>query len=54
MSKNAKKWFKVVESGIKILMFVLEEKATTTSMTFFTSEYESKLDSKGRIVLPDR
>jgi MraZ protein len=44
----------VVESGIKILMFVLEEKTTTTSMTFFTSEYESKLDSKGRLVLPAR
>lgn len=27
---------------------------TTTSMTFFTSEYESKLDSKGRLVLPSR
>jgi len=27
---------------------------TTTSMTFFTSEYESKLDAKGRLVLPSR
>jgi len=25
-----------------------------TSMTFFTSEYESKLDAKGRLVLPSR
>jgi MraZ protein len=25
-----------------------------TSMTFFTSEYESKLDAKGRLVLPAR
>ncbi len=29
-------------------------KTTTTSMTFFTSEYESKLDAKGRLVLPAR
>ena len=28
--------------------------ATTTSMTFFTSEYESKVDAKGRLVLPAR
>lgn len=30
------------------------KKTTTTSMTFFTSEYESKLDAKGRLVLPAR
>jgi MraZ protein len=35
-------------------MFALEEKTTTTSMTFFTSEYECKLDPKGRLVLPAR
>ena len=31
-----------------------QSKATTTSMTFFTSEYECKLDAKGRLVLPSR
>ena len=30
------------------------KEATTTSMTFFTSEYESKVDAKGRLVLPAR
>lgn len=35
-------------------MFALEEKTTTTVMTFFTSEFESKLDAKGRMVLPAR
>ena len=35
-------------------MFVKERRTTTTSMTFFTSEYESKLDAKGRMVLPAR
>ena len=35
-------------------MFALERRTTTTSMTFFTSEYESKLDAKGRMVLPAR
>ena len=35
-------------------MFVKERRTTTTSMTFFTSEYESKLDTKGRLVLPAR
>jgi MraZ protein len=35
-------------------MFAWEKKTTTTSMTFFTSEYECKLDSKGRLVLPAR
>lgn len=43
----------MVESGVKIPMFVWE-KTTTTSMTFFTSRYESKLDAKGRLVLPAR
>lgn len=32
----------------------MKAKTTTTVMTFFTSEYESKLDSKGRLVLPSR
>src|SRR5882757_9045746 len=32
----------------------MENKTTTTSMTFFTSEYECKLDAKGRLVLPAR
>ena len=32
----------------------MEDKTTTTSMTFFTSEYECKLDAKGRLVLPAR
>jgi MraZ protein len=31
-----------------------EKKTTTTVMTFFTSEYECKLDVKGRIALPSR
>ena len=35
-------------------MFVKERRTTTTSMTFFTSEYESKLDAIGRLVLPAR
>ncbi len=35
-------------------MFVKERRTTTASMTFFTSEYESKLDAKGRLVLPAR
>src|SRR5882762_9480280 len=32
----------------------MEDRTTTTSMTFFTSEYECKLDAKGRLVLPAR
>lgn len=44
----------MVESGVKLPMFALEEKTTTTVMTFFTSEFESKLDAKGRMVLPAR
>jgi len=44
----------VVESGLNFSMFVRGNKTTTTSMTFFTSEYESKLDAKGRLVLPSR
>lgn len=35
-------------------MFAKEKKTTTTSMTFFTSEFECKLDAKGRLILPSR
>ena len=35
-------------------MFAKEKLTTTTSMTFFTSEYLCKLDAKGRLVLPSR
>lgn len=32
----------------------METRQPLQSMTFFTSEYESKLDAKGRLVLPSR
>lgn len=38
----------------RITLQGVTSKTTTTSMTFFTSEYESKLDAKGRLVLPAR
>lgn len=45
----------MVENVIFLFKFAIRgKKTTTTSMTFFTSEYESKLDVKGRLVLPAR
>ena len=47
-----------MENYIRLLRRVPDlsgkETTTTTSMTFFTSEYESKIDPKGRLVLPAR
>lgn len=40
--------------GENYISLLKRKKATTTSMTFFTSEYECKLDAKGRLVLPAR
>ena len=40
--------------GENYISLFKRKKATTTSMTFFTSEYECKLDAKGRLVLPAR
>lgn len=40
--------------GENCISLLKRKKATTTSMTFFTSEYECKLDAKGRLVLPAR
>ena len=51
MQKSGSKWLKVVQ----ICYVCLGGKDNHyTSMTFFTSEYESKLDAKGRLVLPSR
>lgn len=49
----------MVESGIKLFMFVWRNCTCSYNdnhyvMSFFTSKYESKLDSKGRLVLPAR
>lgn len=38
----------------KYIRLLTEKKTTTTVMTFFTSEYECKLDVKGRLGLPAR
>src|SRR5690606_10273755 len=63
MRENAKKWGEVVESGTKLLCLLRNTWLCAEyvfrnnhykSMTFFTSEYESKLDAKGRLVLPAR
>lgn len=54
MVKSGKKWGKVVENGKIFHMFVIKKKRTTTIMTFFTSEYECKLDAKGRLTLPSK
>jgi MraZ protein len=52
LRENAKKWDEVVESGKKCVCLFKEQ--PLRPMTFFTSEYESKLDAKGRLVLPAR
>ena len=40
---------------VEISLFLLRRKRQPlSSMTFFTSEYECKLDAKGRLVLPAR
>ena len=42
---------KVVENYLRLFR---RKRQPLQSMTFFTSEYESKLDAKGRLVLPAR
>ena len=54
MSKSGKKWCKVVGNGKIFHMFAWEKLPKLTGMTFFNSEYECKLDAKGRLVLPSR
>lgn len=51
MQKSGGKWWKVVVNYICLLR---RKRQPLRLMTFFTSEYESKLDSKGRLVLPSR
>jgi MraZ protein len=48
------KWWKVVKNYIRLLRRIPHLREHKRPMTFFTSEYESKLDAKGRLVLPAR
>jgi len=51
MLKSGSKWLEVEENYLCLLK---RRRQPLQSMTFFTSEYESKLDAKGRLVLPAR
>ena len=51
MQKSVIKWLEVGENYISLLR---RKRQPLQSMTFFTSEYECKLDAKGRLVLPSR
>lgn len=51
MQKSGRKWWKV---EWKYLCLLRRKRQPLRLMTFFTSEYESKLDSKGRLILPSR
>jgi len=54
MVKSGKKWVKMVGNGKIFFMFAIKKKRTKAIMTFFAGEYESKLDAKGRLVLPSK